>query len=259
MADDPTNVASDPTGDADASDKGGNEGVKDEARGDAPSFDTSKLPPALRGKTAEEIATWYEEREGTIKTLATDVDKLKTQIRNRATPAAAPREEAKDPSPEEFFADPVGATNRLIEKRTAVEKAPIEATNIDLIERTAMIEARQKLDDFADFEDAIEEFIAEEEEKKNLRVIRTPETIERIYWITKGRRADADARAKDRAISAEKPSPPKKEDARAKLTDEERSFARRMRLTDEEYLANRDEGEFNVAGKQAAPAEAGRR
>lgn len=174
----------------------------------------TSLPDELKGKTPEEIAAFYQNRERTIATRAFEEGK-------KAAPPPPPPEHKievpNEPTSQDFWNDPVGATKKIAaslnkDSVSAQEFRGVTAAALPSLEQAARMTLRDKYKDarvpFAELESEVDNFITQSGVSPEARI--NPGIWEAAYDAVKGKKLDsyiqtAETRAK--APPAERVTP----------------------------------------------------
>lgn len=217
--------------------------------------------PTLRGRSPEEIERLYGLQESATNELGAKLTSIESRLEQMAERGERPpKEETKKRSADEFFADPEGATEQLLERSVGKLREELKR-EIHSVAREFRPDPRdglrQKFDDWSEVEPYIDHLLRQQKFPNP----DDPKLLESLYYTAVGIRTkmgdrnmdDRRERGGEEEVGEERgykgsipqhrasspPKPTKKDDGgkkRRQLTESERRIAREQKLNDEEYL-----------------------
>jgi|SRR5215831_7768259 len=182
----------------------------------------SNLPPELQGKSAEEVAAYFQRREQIL------------QDRLRAPKPPAP--EKKD-TKFDMFGDPEGSVRRVVTNEVTEQVQRVTKVATPALVNACKITVRDAHPDYLRFAAEIEKRMSGMTPDAQCN----PDYWEMTYKMVRGEQADKlmeEARAAERAAMnpVERPTPKGSEAPKPRdLTEEELKIARKFGMTKEEY------------------------
>lgn len=180
--------------------------------------DDSALPPELQGKSAADIAAYYQRREAVL------LDRI-----NRVPPP-----EKKEPEEKfDIFNDAEGSVDRLVTKKVSAAVDAVSTAAQPSLINAARITVREKHPDFNEFEAEITKRMKTMSAEAQMN----PEFWDLTYKVVKGENTDRLVeKARKEASIVEKPTPPGTPPPKPReLSDDEKSVAAKMGISHDKY------------------------
>jgi len=200
------------------------------SKADQPAAATSTLPPELQGKSADEIAAYYQRREQIILTRA-------RELTNR--PAEKPVEKPAEKDDKfDLFGDPKGSIERTVKPLVANAADQAMRSIAPALVNSCKIAMASHHKDWGRWADEVEAMMAGFNEERKT----DPGNWEIAYRQVKGLHADelvieAATEARKKVENPVEKSTPKGADAPKPrvLSEEEKTIAHKFDLTDDRY------------------------
>lgn len=210
----------------------------------APTFDASKLPPELQGKTPEQIGElWGLMQQASSAQAWAQQQAQQTQQQQAQLQQLQQQQAAAEPElnlRDLFQEDPEAASRVVFERNYGQLAASLAANALEGVYSNL----KTSVPDFSDYEQRTREIV------QGWGVPPTgltPDHIRSAYLMARGEKAEQDKRtasAQQPQVVTEpaKPRPPTP--TPAPLNDTEKEIARQLGMSEQEYTEHRDKGRF---------------